>query len=41
MKVLIQNTNEVLAHKVNGEHTASYSDLLLATQKLERTTADQ
>ena len=26
----------MLAHKVNGEHPASYSDLLLAVQKLER-----
>ena len=27
---------QMLAHKVDGEHPASYSDLLLATQKLER-----
>ena len=26
----------MLAHKLDGEHPASYSDLLLATQKLER-----
>ena len=26
----------MLAHKVDGEHPASYSDLLLAAQKLER-----
>ena len=29
---------QMLAHKVDGEHPASYSDLLLATQKLERWT---
>ena len=27
---------QMLAHKVDGEHPTSYSDLLLATQKLER-----
>ena len=27
---------QMLAHKVDGEHPVSYSDLLLATQKLER-----
>ena len=26
----------MLAHKVDGEHPARYSDLLLAAQKLER-----
>ena len=26
----------MLAHKVDGEHPASYSDLLLAAQKLDR-----
>ena len=26
----------MLAHKVDGEHPASYCDLLLAAQKLER-----
>ena len=28
--------HQMLAHKVDGENPAGYSDLLLATQKLER-----
>ena len=36
MRVLIPNIRQMLAHKVDGEHPASYSDLLLATWKLER-----
>ena len=37
MRVLIPNTSKMLAHKVDGDHPASYSDLLLAKGKLEKT----
>ena len=35
-EVLNPKYQQMLAHNVDGEHQASYSNLLLATQKLER-----